>query len=509
MKEREKIDLKNLGGEKEKKMRSEKRVKFGKRKALVFVALFAVFVSLSIGTASAATHYVHPGESIQDAIDAASSSDTIEVYSGTYYENVDVTKQLVLRGVDTDTGKPIVDASGNGSTIILSADGIVLEGFEVTNSTGWLEAGIRIMSENNIVRDINATNNDYGIILYFSSNNTLKDNLMSGNGYNFGVWAANDNDIDTSNLVDGKPIYYLVGASDMVIDSSSNAGTVYCIDCDNITVIGLTLTKNSDGVYFHNTCNSRIENNQISSNLFGIGLSKSSNNTVIDNNASNNGEGIKLYKSSNNTVIDNKASNINGTGIWIWLSMNNSITGNNASNNSVGISLRGSSNNTITGNIANDNNFYGILIVESSDNSITGNTVSYNTYGIYPVYPSSRKTYNPYTGETNFSNNEHNGIDLSNSGNNKIYLNNFMNNLENVHPEISGNIWNSTEPLTYQYNNTTFTSYMGNFWSDYKGPDADGNGLGDTPYVIDSDEDSHPLMSRFENYLDICAKVWH
>jgi len=43
---------------------------------------------------------------------------------------------------------------------------------------------------------------------------------------------------------------------------------------------------------------------------------------------------------------------------------------------------------------------------------------------------------------------------------------------------------------------------MGNFWSDYKGQDADGDGLGDTPYVIDSDEDEdhHPLMSRFENY---------
>ncbi|NAT11024.1 hypothetical protein C4E22_05710 [ANME-1 cluster archaeon AG-394-G06] len=493
-------------------MRSEKRVNFGKRKAVVFVALFAVLVSLSIGTASAATLCVHPGESIQDAIDAASSSDTIEVYSGTYYENVDVTKQLVLRRVNTDKGKPIVDASGNGSAIILSADGIVLEGFEVTNSTGRLGrgAGIRIMSENNIVRDINATNSDYGIILYFSSNNTLKDNLMSGNGYNFGVWGANDNDIDTSNLVDGKPIYYLVGASDMVIDSSSNAGTVYCVDCDSITVTGLTLTKNSDGVFFLNTSNSRIENNQISSNLFGIGLYKSTNNTVIDNKAINNGEGIKLYKSTNNTVIDNKASNINGTGIGIWLSMNNSITGNNASNNSVGIKLLFSSNNTLTGNIANYNKFNGILIAESSDNTITGNTVSYNTYyGIYPVYPSSRKTYNPYTGETNFSNNEHNGIDLSNSGNNKIYLNNFMNNLENVHPEISGNFWNSTEPLTYQYNNTTFTSYMGNFWSDYKGPDADDNGLGDTSYVIDSDEDRHPLMSRFENYSDICAKVWH
>ena len=29
--------------------------------------------------------------------------------SGTYYENVDVNKTLILRGVDTGTGKPVVD----------------------------------------------------------------------------------------------------------------------------------------------------------------------------------------------------------------------------------------------------------------------------------------------------------------------------------------------------------------------------------------------------------------
>lgn len=36
----------------------------------------------------------------------------------------------------------------------------------------------------------------------------------------------------------------------------------------------------------------------------------------------------------------------------------------------------------------------------------------------------------------------------------------------------------------------------GNYWSDYTGVDADGDGIGDTPYVIDEDsQDNYPLMS--------------
>jgi putative surface-exposed virulence protein len=103
------------------------------------------------------------------------------------------------------------------------------------------------------------------------------DNLMSGNRYNFG--ADGHNDIDTTNLVDGKPVYYLVGASDRVIDSSSDAGVFYCIDCENVTVRCLTLKNNSYGICFYETNNSRIENSTASDNHYdGIILDSSCNN---------------------------------------------------------------------------------------------------------------------------------------------------------------------------------------------------------------------------------------
>ncbi len=479
---------------------------------------------LLVGGAGAMTITVNTSGSgdysrIQDAIDNASSGDTILVYSGTYYENVNVSKQLTLRGI----GNPVVDAGGSGSAITLAADGITLEGFTATGSNGYYgspEAGIKVTSSNNTVSGNNASNNyngislgssnnntlsgnnanlnkgfygsGAGISLGSSSNNTLRGNMMTGNQKNFNLDGYTDSDfdnnIDTSNLVDGRPIYYIIKASDTTYDSSSNAGTLYCISCVNVTI--KNLNKNSKGIFFWNTSQSRIQNVTASNNSNGISLFSSSNNTLSGNNASNNNNGIFLYYSSNNNTLSGNNASLNGDGggISVSYSSNNTLTGNIASNNrGTGIYLYNSSNNTLIGNNASSNNGEdgeGISVSYSSNNTMSGNIASNNGgTGI------SLGGNNNILSGNNASNNDK-GIDLDSSSNNKIY-NNIFNNKHNVGLIESINTWNTTRQSV---TNIIGGSILGgNLWTNSKGTrfsqicmDVNGDGICDKSYALDA-----------------------
>ncbi|RZN36774.1 MAG: hypothetical protein EF813_06345 [Methanosarcinales archaeon] len=91
------------------------------------------------------------------------------------------------------------------------------------------------------------------------------------------------------------------------------------------------------------------------------------------------------------------------------------------------------------------------------------------------------------------------------SSNNIVYLNNFINNHDakgHVFAYSTRNEWSSPVQMTYTYKDTTYTSYMGNYWDDYVGEDK-GDGIGAERYVPfgGSIEKYHyPLMEPFENY---------
>ena len=69
---------------------------------------------------------------IRDAVSASHDGDTVFVYSGIYYENIDIYHPLSLLGEDKNT--TIIDGQGMGAPVYIDARNVLLQGFTIRNS---------------------------------------------------------------------------------------------------------------------------------------------------------------------------------------------------------------------------------------------------------------------------------------------------------------------------------------------------------------------------------------
>ena len=130
-------------------------------------------------------HNINTGENfstIQAAIDDASPGDEIHVDSGTYYENVVVNKQLILRG-DGNLATTI-DGNGGEKVVEVIANEVVIEGFSIQNGSN----GIYVTSSYNTLIGNTVLNNSNGILLYYSSNNNMLIGNTASNNSITGIW---------------------------------------------------------------------------------------------------------------------------------------------------------------------------------------------------------------------------------------------------------------------------------------------------------------------------------
>jgi nitrous oxidase accessory protein len=252
-----------------------------------------------------------------------------------------------------------------------------------------------------------------------------------------------------------------------VVDGGNN-GTVVDIDADNVSIVGLTLQGSGCGCADYAGVYIRAYRQNV--NL--------ANNRMIQD-----GFGIKLVLAENITIAQNEIAH-DTTAIEILLSSNNTIIENDITDNENGIELIPSSGNIITGNDIANNMIHNIMLHSSSQNTVSQNKLTYSLYGIKLYSSSNNNTFDGNTVANNLI-----AVGIQNSSGNTIYENNFVRNTQQVQFNESGpNIFNDN-----QWDDGNLSG--GNYWSNYAGADSDHDGIGDSAYIIGTNNtDNYPLM---------------
>ncbi|ODS40616.1 MAG: hypothetical protein A7315_08065 [Candidatus Altiarchaeales archaeon WOR_SM1_79] len=392
---------------------------------------------------------------------------------------------LMSSNNNTITDNTVISNTHDGILVHTSDDNNITSNRASNNG-----AGINLIySSRNNIKNNTASGDNHGLILHDSSCTNITYNSMIENGITIegsGLKYWNTHDIDTSNTVNGKPVYYWKNQTGGLVPS--DAGQVILANCSNIKVENLQITNVSSGIELGFSSNNDIRYNNLSDNfLCGIYLELSHKNNITSNNIfPNNHYGICLRFASENNIANNTSLN-NYYGVYLngfgpLYGIDNLIINNNLSFNEYGICLDEARQNNITDNYLYSNNQHGIYLIGSILNNISENIISSNNlYGIY----------------------------LWVSLLNNIFHNNLIDNVNQAYDDENDNHWDKGYP------------YGGNYWSDYsgvdnfKGPNQDihgSDGMGDTLYIIDADsQDNYPLMQPYkplEDYI-ILKQGWN
>lgn len=275
-------------------------------------------------------------------------------------------------------------------------------------------------------------------------------------------------------IIPNKPLSFSGAGADKVVinDFFVSFGFFgYGNKCDILTE---NLTFSGGGLNFNSVSNCNvIIRNCVFRNTYQSLSDLDSYVQLLDNEITYSGEQLGMYRIGNLVMSGNR---INGEYLYLE-SDNGAVITNNTFTEvaSSAIFLNGDDDVILKNNVIS-NCGTGIYF-SGSNNAISENTFDSNSVGI------------------KVKNND----GIPDTGN-KIYLNNFINNgaavgVSRVDYEISP-IQYVSDAVKYSYKNKSYTSELGNYYSDYSSVDANNDGIGDTPYAIVSGSDTAPLMGK-------------
>jgi len=262
------------------------------------------------------------------------------------------------------------------------------------------------------------------------------------------------------------------------------------VSAPDVTISGFTITNCeialsiSTDVYLPDT--TRIIGNNIANNTdSGVRVDSASNILISENNITNSYRGVTIGSSLNCTVSGNNITETS-QGIEIGGSINVTVKENNILRNTHGLNLEWCGPYYVYANNITDNQESGIQFGRQCINaSIYQNNIIRNSIGV------ELQNYRIFRAENIFG-----------SGN-TFHQNNFVENSQQVFVDPDSEVYENDLVIR---NGADIVSWSkngeGNYWSNYNGTDNNGDGIGDTPYVIDeNNQDNYPLMNPADKVI--------
>jgi nitrous oxidase accessory protein len=251
---------------------------------------------------------------------------------------------------------------------------------------------------------------------------------------------------------------------------------VILIDTDNIIVSGFTIDQ---PIHFSiGDIRGRGDGTQIIGNIISIGdiVVSGSHQTITLNIINPRDYGISCDGSYNN-ITTNIISGPAGGGILIKGAFNNIYENIVTVDDSFFASLdvRGNENIVAMNNVTRG------MAIGGLENSVFQNRIAHGGFlisGYNNTFYANYATYGVSIGNR-----------VTDAANNTFYHNNFVADTKiEIREGVYGpNFWDN--------------GVEGNYWNDYNGTDVDGDGIGDTPYSInENNQDNYPLMAPIKTF---------
>jgi len=320
-----------------------------------------------------------------------------------------------------------------------SASGRVFE----INATNVRIAGLTIRNAGN---SNPAIVSEHDAIEARSDYSTIENNIITTNAYGIYFCYSHNNKV-YNNIFINNPF-----------------DAIFLTFADNTEIAGNIITDSAYGIQSLSSHNTQITGNTINQTTWGIYLSSSSTGNLIRNNKIT-GKTIGIYSNSDSTTVDHNTVTDSAYAIYLQNNKLSPVTYNSIRGNSFGIriywSSTASSSHTIRNNLIQGNE-YGLLLQYVNNNFFKGNWIQENTWGAYLEFAGSATTPNIFT------------------------CNNFVNNSMQAAAGTSPNQWSQ--------------GGIGNHWSDHTTPDANNDGIVDTPYALPPGADSFPLRYSWSEH---------